>query len=124
MEAGLEWIVGKRRRETGGFTRYAVIRRQLDEGTARRRVGLKPEGRAPTREGTEIHSLQGKRIGKVTSGGFGPTVGGPLAMGYVESRYKTPGTEVDLIVRGTPRRARVVSLPFISRGHRKGEKGS
>jgi aminomethyltransferase len=120
VEAGLEWVIGKRRRETGGFPGYAVIRHQLDEGTARRRVGLKPEGRAPAREGAEIRNLQGKPVGKVSSGGFGPTVGGPIAMGYVEQRYEKPGTEVDLIVRGTPRRARVVSLPFVSRGHRKG----
>ena len=67
----------------GGFAGAAVILRQLADGPPRRLVGLRPEGRAPAREGTEIQAPDGTPLGRVTSGGFGPTVGGPVAMGYV-----------------------------------------
>jgi aminomethyltransferase len=75
-------------------------------------VGIKPEGRAPAREGTEILDVGGSVIGKITSGGFGPSVDGPIAMGYVASAHAAPGTALSLMVRGTPRPARVVTLPF------------
>jgi aminomethyltransferase len=112
VEAALVWSIGKRRREEGGFPGDARIRRELADGPSRKRVGLKPEGRAPAREGTEIH-VGGRQVGLVTSGGFGPTVGGPVAMGYVETTFAAPGTEVSLIVRGKPLPARVVTLPFV-----------
>lgn len=112
VEAALVWSIGKRRREEGGFPGDARIRRELTEGPSRKRVGLKPEGRAPAREGAEIHA-DGRQVGHVTSGGFGPTVGGPVAMGYVETAFAAPGTELSLIVRGKPLPARVVTLPFV-----------
>ena len=77
------------------------------------RVGIKPDGRAPAREGTEIRSIAGEPIGKVTSGGFGPTVNGPIAMGYVENGFAEPGTNVQLIVRGKELAASIVALPFV-----------
>jgi aminomethyltransferase len=77
------------------------------------RVGLKPEGRAPAREGTEIVTRSGTNIGKITSGGFGPSVGAPIAMGYVDSEFAEDGTELALMVRGTPRPARIVPMPFV-----------
>jgi aminomethyltransferase len=113
IEAGLAWTIAKSRREAGGFPGFEVIRRQLEGGPPRRLVGLRPEGRAPAREHTEIQDEAGRRIGEVTSGTFGPTAGGPIAMGYVESAHAAPGTGVRLVVRGSPRPAEIVKLPFV-----------
>ena len=78
-----------------------------------------PHGKAPAREGAEIHTKDGRKIGTVTSGGFGPTLGGPLAMGYVESEFAAIGNELDLIVRGKPLPAKVATMPFVpNRYHR------
>lgn len=115
VEAGLAWSIARRRREQGGFAGAHAIRQQLAQGPARRLVGLKPDGKAPAREGTEIQAADGRAIGKVTSGGFGPSVGGPVAMGYVEATATAPGTELTLIVRGKPLPARVTALPFVPR---------
>ena len=113
IEAGLAWAVGKRRREEGGFPGADMILAHLKGGAPRRRVGLLPEGRAPARDHTEIHDTGERRLGEITSGGFGPTVGGPIAMGYVEAAYAKPGTMVNLMVRGTARPAKVVAMPFV-----------
>jgi aminomethyltransferase len=112
VEAGLEWSIQKRRREEGGFPGAKRIQAELAGGARRRRVGILPEGKAPAREHTDITDPAGRRIGEVTSGGFGPSVGGPVAMGYVEAAHAAPGTSVMLVVRGTPRPARVVAMPF------------
>jgi aminomethyltransferase len=120
IEANLAWSIQKRRREAGGFPGAGRLQRELRDGPARRRVGLRPEGRAPAREGTEILSATGDPIGRVTSGGFGPTVNGPIAMGYVASAHAAPGTRVQLVVRGKPLPAEVVTMPFAPhRYHRK-----
>jgi aminomethyltransferase len=113
IEAGLEWSIQKRRREQGGFPGFERIKAELESGPKRRRVGIKPDGRAPAREGTEILALLGDRLGMVTSGGFGPTVNGPIAMGYVPSGRAEPGTPVNLMVRGKALSASVVPLPFV-----------
>jgi aminomethyltransferase len=119
VEAGLAWAIGKRRRREGDFPGASVILRQLAEGPPRKRVGLKPEGRAPAREGTPIVDAASVAIGRVTSGGFGPSVDGPIAMGYVAAAAAAPGTAVGLVVRDRPRPARVVPLPFVpQRYHR------
>ncbi|MEQ8602425.1 MAG: glycine cleavage system aminomethyltransferase GcvT [Marivibrio sp.] len=112
VEAGLAWSIGKRRRAEGGFPGAETVQRQLAEGPARKRVGIRPDGRAPAREGVEIQSESGERLGEVTSGGFGPTVGGPVAMGYVPSAFAAPGTRVGLSVRGKALPAEVRRLPF------------
>ena len=112
IEAGLAWSIQKRRRLEGGFPGAARIQRELKDGPSRLRVGIKPEGRAPAREGTEIFSEAGDRIGTVTSGGFGPSVNGPIAMGYVSASHVKPGTKLSLMVRGKPLPATVVALPF------------
>lgn len=112
VEAGLVWSMQKRRREEGGFPGAARIQRELKEGPARRRVGLKPEGRQPVREGAAIKSADGRQIGVVTSGGFGPTVGGPIAMGYVESRFAELDTAICVDLRGKEIAGRIVSMPF------------
>ena len=112
VEAGLQWSSPKRRREAGGFPGAERIQRELKDGSSRRRVGIKPEGRAPAREGAAILSAAGDRIGTITSGGFGPTVNGPIAMGYVAAAHATPGTKLQLVVRDKPLPAEVVALPF------------
>jgi aminomethyltransferase len=113
VEAALTWSIGKRRRAEGGFPGAERIQRELAEKPARLRAGIKPEGRAPAREGTEIRSADGAAIGKVTSGGFGPTVNGPVSMGYVAREHAAPGTAVQLIVRDKPMPASIVALPFV-----------
>jgi aminomethyltransferase len=113
IEAGLAWSIQKRRRAEGGYPGADRIAAELADGTARLRVGLLPEGRAPAREGAEIRATDGTTIGQVTSGGFGPTVGGPIAMGYVSRRFAEPGTPVVLLVRGKELVAKVVPLPFV-----------
>ncbi len=111
IEAALAWSIGKRRREEGGFPGADRILAELSDKPSRRRVGLRPEGRAPAREGTAI-AVDGETIGMVTSGGFGPTVGAPIAMGYVAAAYVAPDTRVELIVRGRAQPATVTRLPF------------
>jgi aminomethyltransferase len=113
VEAALVWSMQKRRREEGGFPGYERIRRELTEGPSRVRVGLLPEGRAPAREGAEIALPDGRVVGLVTSGGFGPSLNGPLAMGYVEAALAVPGTELALMVRGKALPARVAPMPFV-----------
>jgi aminomethyltransferase len=112
IEAGLIWSIQKRRREEGGFPGAERLQREIKEGTARVRVGLKPEGRAPAREGTVITTPDGREVGIVTSGGFGPTVNGPVAMGYVAKDVSAVGTDLHLIVRGKPLPAKVAAMPF------------
>ena len=119
IEAGLGWSIQKRRRSEGGFPGAARVQAELADGTARVRVGLLPEGRAPAREGTEIRASDGAAIGTVTSGGFGPTVGAPIAMGYVHRRFSEPGTPVMLVVRGKELLAKVVPLPFVPHRYRR-----
>ncbi len=119
VEAGLVWSMQKRRRLEGGFPGAARIQRELAEGPSRIRVGIRPEGRAPAREGTEILSDGGKSIGVLTSGGFGPTIGGPVAMGFVDPAFKAPGTPLALMVRGKPIAARVAALPFVPNGYKR-----
>ena len=113
VEAGLVWSIAKRRRTDGGFIGAARVQKELAEGTKRKRVGIRPEGRAPARDGTVITDMTGRQIGTITSGGFGPTVGGPVAMGYVEPESSVPGTSVQLIVRDKPMPAEIVKLPFV-----------
>jgi aminomethyltransferase len=112
IEAALTWSIQKRRRAEGGFPGAKRIQDALANGPARLRVGIRPDGRAPAREGAEIVSADGAPIGVVTSGGFGPSVGAPIAMGYVTRAHAAVGTPVSLMVRGKPLSARVVALPF------------
>jgi aminomethyltransferase len=113
VEANLLWAYHKRRRTEDGFPGAAVLQRQLAEGAPRKRVGILPDGKAPARDHAEITDGT-RRIGEITSGGFGPTVGGPIAMGYVESPHAAAGAAISLMVRGTPRPARIVKLPFFT----------
>lgn len=112
VEADLAWVIQKRRREAGDFPGAARILGEIRDKPARRRVGIRPLERAPAREGTEIF-YGDNLIGTVTSGGFGPSVDSPVAMGYIDAAHAAPGTKIDLMVRGKPRPAEIADLPFI-----------
>ncbi len=124
VEAGLTWTIAKVRRpggqRAGGFPGDDRILQQLVDGTSRRLVGLRPRGRAPVRAGADLMDADGGNIGIVTSGGFGPTVGGPVAMGYVSSEHRKPGTVVQAVVRGKQLPTEVVRLPFVERRYYRG----
>jgi aminomethyltransferase len=113
VQASLSWMISKSRRERGDFPGAARILKELKEGAASKRVGVKPLGRAPAREGAEIQSADGVAVGVITSGGFGPTVNGPVAQGYVAASHAKTGTPLKLIVRGKALDAEVAALPFV-----------
>jgi aminomethyltransferase len=113
IEAGLAWSIQKRRRQEGGFPGAERIQRELADGPARRRVGLELAGKAPAREGAEVTTPDDRKIGRVTSGGFAPSLGRPIAMAYVQSDFAAPGTDLNIVVRGTALPARVVQMPFV-----------
>jgi aminomethyltransferase len=114
VEAGLSWTIGPRRREEGGFPGDEIILRQLLEGPKRKRVGIRLEGKAPARAGTRVQDTRGVDIGLVTSGGYAPSVGGPIAMAYVDASAAALETPVQLIVRDRLLAGRVVRMPFIA----------
>jgi aminomethyltransferase len=119
VEAGLSWAIAERRRKEGGFPGDAVLQKQWAEGVTRKRVGILPEGKAPARAHTEIANDEGRELGEITSGGFGPTLGKPIAMGYVATPSAAIGTAVNLVVRGKALPARVTKMPFVQhRYHR------
>jgi len=111
IEAGLIWTISKRRRAEGGFPGSERILREIAEGPSRKRVGIAPEGRAPAREGTAIHTPGGNAVGTLTSGGFGPSVGGLVAMGYVPTELASAGSQVELAIRKNMVPASVVKMP-------------
>ncbi len=119
VEAALIWAIQKSRRpggeRAGGYPGSDVIAEQLADGPSRRRVGLKPEGRAPVRDPAPLFAAEagGEAIGTVTSGGFGPTVGGPIAMAYVAAQHAAPGTRLWAEVRGRRLAVDIVPLPFV-----------
>ncbi len=112
IEAGLLFGINKRRRTEGGFPGANRIIREIAEGTARKWVGLKIEGRLPAREGAEVFSGS-DHIGTVTSGGFSPTLSAPIAMAYVASDHAAPGTALEVEVRGKRLAATVSPTPFV-----------
>jgi len=119
VEAGLSWAIAERRRKEGGFPGDAVLQKQWADGVSRKRVGILPEGKAPARAHTEIANDEGREVGEVTSGGFGPSLGKPIAMGYVATPSAVLGSAVNLVVRGKALAARVAKMPFVQhRYHR------
>ena len=122
VEANLTWSLGKRRKEARDFPGSTRILEHLLNDAGKKRVGLLPEGRAPAREGTEIADKSGRVIGCVTSGGFGPSLNAPLAMGYVENEFAANGTHVDLLVRGKALPARVAAMPFVPSRYKRAKK--
>ena len=117
VEAGLSWSIPRLRRpggaRAGGYPGAAAIESQLAEGSPRCRVGLKPTGRAPVRAGAELVDDAGEPAGRVSSGGFGPSVDGPVAMGYVRAGLHTVGTRLAAMVRGRAVELEVVPMPFV-----------
>ncbi len=113
VEAALTWTISKRRKMEWNFVGAGPIRQALHDGPERLRVGILPDGRAPARAGTEIVDAGGAVVGHVTSGGFGPSLNAPLAMGYVRADLAADGTPLALMVRGRPLPARVAPTPFI-----------
>ena len=113
VSAGLAWTIGKRRRVEGGFPGAARILAELTSPPPRRRVGMRPDGRAPAREGSAIVDAAGNAIGTVTSGGFSPTLNAPIAMGYVDRTHTAPDTAMSVIVRDVARPAHVAPIPFV-----------
>jgi len=113
VEAGLSWTIARNRRQAGDFPGAATILHQLAEGPSCRRVGIRPDGRAPARDGTQILDPAGNPVGRITSGGFGPSVGAPIAMGYVDAGHAADGNALALVVRDVPRPAHVAPLPFV-----------
>ncbi|MFN3961015.1 MAG: glycine cleavage system aminomethyltransferase GcvT [Parvularculaceae bacterium] len=120
VEGNIAFVLGKRRKEEASFPGAGRILRELKEGPRRLRVGILPEGRAPAREGTEIINASGARIGVVTSGGFGPSLNAPVAMGYVDAAHAKTGRPLQLMVRGKPCPARVADMPFVPHTYYRG----
>lgn len=121
VEADLTFAINKRRREQGGFAGAKRILNALSSGPAKKRVGIKVEGKMPAREGALIFN-GATQIGELTSGGFAPSLGFPIAMGYVARDFATPGMAIEIEVRGKRIAATVSSMPFIpNRYHRKGK---
>ncbi len=119
IEAGLLWSISKSRRpggsKAGGYLGAEVIEQQIADGVRRKRVGLLAQGRAPVREGAELVDADGNSVGAVTSGGFGPTLAAPVAMGYVDIGMAAAGTELNALVRGRQLPLTVAKMPFVPR---------
>ena len=112
VSAGLSFALSKKRRESGGYPGHSTIARRLADGGAQRRVGLALEGRRPAREGALVYSGEAQ-VGTLTSGGFSPTFGHPIAMAYVDAAHARGGTELEIDVRGKRLPARIVPMPFV-----------
>jgi aminomethyltransferase len=119
IAAGLSWVIGKRRKLARDFPAAERLMAELLEGPRRKRVGLRLADKAPAREGAEIVDAKGGVIGRVTSGGYGPSVAAPIAMGYVDAEFAGDGTEVGIMVRGVERRAAVAPLPFVAHRYKR-----
>jgi aminomethyltransferase len=120
VTAGLAFAISKRRRVEGGFPGAERILGLLANGAPVKRVGLALEGRLPAREGAKVFA-RGEEVGSVTSGGFAPSLGAPVAMAYVPAALATPGTKLELEVRGKRLAATVTPMPFVPhRYHRQG----
>ena len=116
--ADLGFAIQKRRREEGGFIGHARVMKELADGPGSKRVGLRIEGRLPAREGATIHAGSA-RVGEVTSGGFAPTVGAPIAMGWVSLPHSAIGTALEIEVRGKRIAAEVAPMPFVPHRYRR-----
>lgn len=120
VDANLKWTIAKRRREEKSFPAADSILASIASGTKQVRVGIKPQGRAPVREGVTLHDADGAQIGVVTSGGFGPTFEGPIAMGYVDATHSKADTTIYANVRGQQLPCTVSALPFVPTRYKKG----
>jgi len=119
VEANVTFALGKKRRIEGDFIASARILGELENGAAKSLVGILPVGRAPAREGVEIADMDGTVIGKITSGGFGVTFGGPVAMGFVPKAFTADGTDIQLVIRGKLHPAKVAKTPFVPQRYKR-----
>ena len=119
VEADLRWTIPKRRRQAKDFPGAEIIMDQYENGPTRIRVGLAAEGRRPVRDHSELSTLDGTAVGEVSSGGYGPTVQHPVAMGYVSPQHAEIGTKLLASVRGTEVPITVVELPFVPHNYRR-----
>ena len=120
VEANLKWAISKDRISKGDFIGSDIIIKQLNDGVKQVRVGIKPEGKIIAREKTKIFNQSDLYIGEITSGTFGPSVNGPVAMGYVENEFSKKDTKVFLEVRGKKHPANICGLPFYKKSYVKG----
>ncbi|MGS1096202.1 glycine cleavage system aminomethyltransferase GcvT [Aquamicrobium terrae] len=120
VDAGLMWAVPKSVRAEGNFVGAEALRALIARGAAEKRVGLKPEGRQPVRVGAALFDADGNAAGRITSGGFGPSAGHPVAMGYVPAALAAVGSRLYADVRGTKVPVDVHALPFTPHRYRKG----
>jgi aminomethyltransferase len=120
VEANLKWAISKERISQGNFIGFQIITKQLSDGVNKIRVGIKPQGRVIAREKTKIFNQSDIYIGEITSGTFGPSVNGPVAMGYVENEFSKKNTKVFLEVRGKKHPANICGLPFYKKSYVKG----
>ena len=120
VEANLKWAISKKRVSKGNFIGSDIINKQLTNGVSKIRVGIKPEGKVIAREKTKIFNQSDLHIGEITSGTFGPSVNGPVAMGYVENKFSKKDTKVFLEVRGKKHPANICGLPFYKKSYVKG----
>ncbi len=120
VSAGLMWAIPKSVRERGGFVGADALARKIAGGASEKRVGLKPEGRQPVRAGATLVDKDGASVGRVTSGGFGPSADHPVAMGYVAKALAAPESRVFAEVRGNRVPLIVTPLPFVPHRYRKG----
>ena len=117
IQANLKWAISKRRREEGGFKGWENIKKDLQNGVSKIRIGVKPSGRIIAREGTKIFSSSNEEIGVITSGTFGPSVNSPVAMGYIKSKFSEINNKIFLEVRGKKHEAVVSKLPFYKKSY-------
>jgi aminomethyltransferase len=120
IEANLKWAISKERLNNGGFIGSQNIISQINDGAKKIRVGIKPEGRLIAREKTKIYDENELMIGEVTSGTFGPSVNGPIAMGFVDRKFSKKETKIFLEVRGKKYPANICGLPFYKKSYVKG----
>lgn len=116
IEANLRWAIAAKYRNESAEAKFPGANRilqQLQQGTEKLLVGIKPNGKMPIREGSLIFNKEKLEIGHVSSGGFGPSIGGPVALGYVSSQYATLGTELHVEIRNRSHTMRVADLPFV-----------
>ena len=119
VSADLSFALSKKRREAGGYKGHATIAAALKDGPSSYRVGLVLEGRLPAREGAEVFAGE-TQVGTVTSGGFSPTLGHPIAMAYVDAAHADEGTELEIAVRNKRLPARVAPMPFVKHRYYRG----
>lgn len=119
IEASLNWLISKRRREQGGFLGFATVDKHLKEGVSKKRVGLNVLSGAPAREDAPIVDETGKTVGKVTSGTHSPILKRAVAMGYVDTAHSKIGTKLKVVVRGKQGDAEITKMPFVATNYYK-----